>query len=253
MSITIRRTLTAVVAAGAATAVLAAPASAHVTVSSPDAAPGGYGKLVFRVPNESDTAATTKLQVTLPTDAPFASVSTKPHPGWEVRVDEAKLPEPVEVGDVTLTDAVRTVTWTAEGPGIEPGMFDEFELSVGPFSEDVTTLMFPAVQTYSDGEVVRWSQPTPEGGAEPEHPAPMLDLAGQSADSGHSDDAAEETGDATEEADMEVTSAESEASTDGTDDDSDPMARTLGAVGLLVGVAALTSSLLLRRRREGGD
>ena len=33
-------------------------ASAHVTVSSPDAKPGGYAKLVFRVPSESDTAST---------------------------------------------------------------------------------------------------------------------------------------------------------------------------------------------------
>ncbi len=46
------------VLAGAATS-----ASAHVTVSSPDAKPGGYAKLVFRVPTESDTARTTKLVV----------------------------------------------------------------------------------------------------------------------------------------------------------------------------------------------
>src|SRR5215510_2023982 len=105
-------------AAALSFAIGAGPASAHVTVSSTDAAPGGYGKLVFRVPNETDSAATTKVQVTMPIDAPFASVSTKPHPGWKVQVEEAKLPQPVEVGDVTLTDAVRTVTWTAEGPGV---------------------------------------------------------------------------------------------------------------------------------------
>lgn len=230
---------------GAATTVAlaaaAGPATAHVTVSSPDAAPGGYGKLVFRVPNESDSAATTKLQVTMPADAPFASVSTKPHPGWKVQVDEAKLPEPVEVGDVTLTEAVRTVTWTAQGPGIEPGMFDEFELSVGPFSEDVTTLMFPAVQTYADGEVVRWNQPMPEGGGEPEHPAPVLELAADGAASGHDDAAAE---------DVAVTVSDEAADT-AADDDSDTLARTIAIVGFAIGVVALGASLL-RRRREGG-
>ena len=44
----------------------ATPASAHVTVSSPDASAGGFGKLVFRVPTESETAATTKIRITLP-------------------------------------------------------------------------------------------------------------------------------------------------------------------------------------------
>jgi uncharacterized protein YcnI len=250
MSSIIKRTLAVAVPVGVATAVMAAPASAHVTVSSPDAAPGGYGKLVFRVPNESESAATTKLQVTLPADAPFASVSTKPHPGWEVRVQEAKLPEPVEVGDLTLTEAVRTVTWTADGPGIEVGMFDEFELSVGPFGEDVTTLMFPAVQTYSDGEVVRWNQPTPEGGEEPEHPAPTLELTA-SADSGHSD--SEDSDSAAEETDLEVASAESDAaSSDSSDDDSDTAARTLAVLGLVAGLAAL-GGMFLRRRSEGGD
>jgi uncharacterized protein YcnI len=230
-------------AATVALAGAAGPATAHVTVSSTDAAPGGYGKLVFRVPNESDSAATTKLQVTMPADAPFASVSTKPHPGWKVQVDEAKLPQPVEVGDVTLTDAVRTVTWTAQGPGIEPGMFDEFELSVGPFSEDVTTLMFPAVQTYSDGEVVRWNQPTPPDGAEPEHPAPVLELTADGSASGHGDAAAAE--------DVAVTVSDDSADS-AADDDSDTLARTIAFGGFVVGVLALGASIV-RRRRERGD
>ena len=43
--------------ASSAGAVAVPAAAAHVTVSSQDAAPGGYGKLTFRVPNESDTAS----------------------------------------------------------------------------------------------------------------------------------------------------------------------------------------------------
>jgi periplasmic copper chaperone A len=245
---TLRRPLAALGAAAVVAALAATPVAAHVTVSSPDAAPGGYAKLVFRVPNESDAAATTKLQVTLPQDTPFAHVSPKELPGWQVQVQEAKLPEPVEAGDLRLTEAVRTVTWTAQGEGIGVGMFDEFELSVGPIPEDATVLTFPAVQTYSDGEVARWVQPTPESGEEPEHPAPVLDLTAQpeSSEAGHSDEEAD--------ADVTATSAESDdaSNADGEEDASDTTARTLAVVGLALGVVALGSTFL-RRRREGGD
>ena len=154
----------------------ATPASAHVTVSSPDAAAGGFGKVVFRVPTESDTASTTKLRVTLPEDTPFAFVSAQPKPGWKVDVEKAKLDEPITSHGTTLSEAVRTVTWTTSGGGIKPGEFDEFALSLGQFPE-VKTLTFAAEQTYDDGEVVAWDEPAAEGAKEPEHPAPTLELA----------------------------------------------------------------------------
>lgn len=50
----------------AASVVVATVASAHVTVSSADAAPGVCGKLTFRVPNESDTASTVSLRIQIP-------------------------------------------------------------------------------------------------------------------------------------------------------------------------------------------
>ena len=174
------RRLAAGLAAGVALVVLTAvPAAAHVTVSSPDAAPGGFGKLVVRVPNESDTASTTKLQVQLPADTPFAFVSTKPHPGWTVATTERKLAKPITAEGFTLSKVVATVTWTASdaSAGIGPGQFDEFELSLGAFPSDVATLSFPTTQTYSDGTVVVWDQPSVKGQDEPEHPMPTLELA----------------------------------------------------------------------------
>ena len=173
------RRLAAGLAVGVAVVVLAAvPAAAHVTVSSPDAAPGGFGKLVVRVPNESDTASTTKLQVQLPADTPFAFVSTKPHPGWTVATTERKLAKPITAEGFTLSKVVATVTWTASGAsaGIGPGQFDEFELSLGAFPSDVDTLSFPTTQTYSDGTVVTWDQPSVEGQDEPENPVPTLEV-----------------------------------------------------------------------------
>lgn len=153
----------------------AGAASAHVSVSSTDAAQGGFGKAVFRVPTESDTASTTKLVVTLPKDAPFAFVTAQAKPGWKVVLKKEKLAKPTKVGDFELTEAVRTVTWTTTGKGIAPSQFDEFAISGGPFPDD-ESISFTAKQTYSDGEVVNWDQ-VAEGDTEPEHPAPTLKLS----------------------------------------------------------------------------
>lgn len=199
-------------------------AYAHVGVSSPDAAPGAeVGKLVFRVPNESDSANTTAITVTLPSDTPFPFVSVGAMPGWTATTTKATLPEPVEVEGFTVTDAVSTVTWTADGAGIPPDQFAEFQLSVGPFADDVDQYVFTATQTYSDGEVVNWADPTVEGQDEPDHPAPVLQLA----------DTGEVTGDSS-------------------DSGSDSVARALAIAGVALGAAGLALGLSARqsRRRE---
>jgi hypothetical protein len=55
----------------------------------------------------------------------------------------------------------------------------------GPLPKNVNQLEFKASQTYSDGEVVQWIEPTVKGGAEPEHPAPVLKLGKASGGSSH--------------------------------------------------------------------
>ena len=175
-----RRHPRAVLAAalGSGLAMLGAlPAAAHVRVTADSTEPGSYSALTFRVPNEDDRASTTKLSVELPQDTPFASVRTRTVPGWRAELVTAPLPSPVEVNGTTVTKAVRTVTWTAErGAAIAPGQYQEFALSVGPMPTG-GELLLPATQTYSDGEVVRWDEPTPASGEEPEHPAPALQVA----------------------------------------------------------------------------
>lgn len=172
------RRLAAGVALGAGLALLnTVPAAAHVRVTADSTQPGSYSALTFRVPNEDDRASTTTLSVELPQDAPFASVRTRAVPGWRAQLVTAPLPTPVEVNGTTLTKAVRTVTWTAErGAAIAPGQYQEFALSVGPMPAG-GELLLPATQTYSDGQVVRWDEPTPASGVEPEHPAPTLAVA----------------------------------------------------------------------------
>ncbi len=152
----------------------ASSASAHVTVSSPDAEAGGFGKVIFRVPTESDTASTTSVSVKLPEKTPFAFISSQAKPGWTVKLTEVAHTKPVKVGEFNLTKTVSAVTWTAKGAGIKPGEFDEFALSVGPIPQ-VKSLPFTATQDYSDGTVVSWDE-IPTGSKEPDHPAPTLSL-----------------------------------------------------------------------------
>jgi uncharacterized protein YcnI len=166
----------AVIGAAAALALLAValPASAHVTANPDTAEQGSYTKVSFRVPNEEDKADTTAVEVDLPLDHPIASVSVRPVPGWTVKVEESKLPKPITSDDGEVTKAVSKITWTKGA--IAPGEFQEFDVSMGPLPTDTDALAFKAVQTYSDGQVVRWDQPTPASGEEPEHPAPTLHL-----------------------------------------------------------------------------
>jgi uncharacterized protein YcnI len=172
-----RRLIVAGALALTLTGLTALPASAHVRVRPDSTASGGYAGLTFRVPNESDTASTTKLVLTLPQDKPFSHVSVKPVPGWTATVAEAALPSPVIVKGATMTKAVHTITWAADkGAAIAPGQYQEFSISAGPLPAP-GALALPVAQIYSDGEVVRWDEPTTEGGEEPAHPAPQFEVA----------------------------------------------------------------------------
>ncbi|MEU8075398.1 YcnI family protein [Catellatospora citrea] len=161
------------VAAAAMVGLSAVPAAAHVTVNPKEATVGGYARLTFRVPNEKDNASTVKVEVALPEDAPFASVSIKPTPGWTVVVEKRKLATPIKNHDTEITEAASKITWTADAASaVKPGQFQEFDVSAGPVPE-VSQVVFKALQTYSDGDVVRWID-EPKPGEEAEHPAPVL-------------------------------------------------------------------------------
>jgi uncharacterized protein YcnI len=169
---------------------LAGAAAAHVGVSSTDAAPGGFGKITFRVPNESDTASTVAVRIQIPEESALASLRAQPVPGWTVELTESELAEPIESHGQQISSYVSVVEFrAAEGGGIGPGQFQEFALSGGPFP-DAEQLTFPTVQRYSDGSEAAWIEPAVDG-AEPEHPAPVLTLAAGDPDSAtHEEEAA---------------------------------------------------------------
>lgn len=177
--LTRRGTALALVIAVAAL-VTATAASAHVTVSGPGATSGGSDQVItFRVPTESATASTVGLQVKLPTDTPIASVLVQPIAGWTDDVTTAKLAKPIVTDDGDITEAVSTITWRAESAanGIKPGQFQGFVIIAG-LLPTASSLTFPAIQTYSDGSTVAWTQVAAPGStAAPDHPAPVLSLA----------------------------------------------------------------------------
>jgi uncharacterized protein YcnI len=229
--------------AASAVVVLSTPCFAHVSVQPEGtAAKGGYATVNFKVPNERDDASTNKLEVTFPTDHPLASVMAQPLDGWSVKVTKSKLDKPLTLHGEKIDEAVTKVTWTSTGKGIEPGFFQKFPLSVGALPEDTDELVFKALQTYDNKEVVRWIEPQKEGEEEPENPAPVLALSAASEDGHHGSSTAEDASDKS--AGTEAAAASTEST-----DSSDTTARVLAVVGIVVGAAGVAYGVLAGRRR----
>ena len=210
----------------AALLVLAPVAGAHVTVQPEETVAGDFTRLDVRVPTERDNASTTKVDVQFPPG--FLSVSSEPVPGWQSKITMRKLDKPVEQFGEQVTEEVAQISFT--GGEIGPGQFQDFGLSVGVPDEPGSTLSFKAVQTYSNGEVVRWIGPP-----DSDEPAPQVKLTAAPAEEGGAAPAAQqETPPPAEEAD---------------DDSSD----TLAIIALVVGIAALAVGLfaIFGRGRSG--
>jgi periplasmic copper chaperone A len=144
------------------------------------------------------------------------TLSVQPVPGWDVTTTARTLDQPREGEGSSISEVVDTITWTATGDTqIAPGQFQLFWISAGQMPSDADELSFPAIQTYSSGEEVAWIE-TAGGGAEPEHPAPTVDL---------------------------VAATPAAATTSGDDADSSDtlaiVALVVGGVGLLAAIAAL--------------
>jgi uncharacterized protein YcnI len=205
-------------AAVVAVIALAAPAAAqaHVTLQPNEAPAGGFARLNVRVPNEQDSANTTKVQLQLPDG--FAEASYEPVPGWKVSVKKAKLATPIKTDDGTVTEGVKEITWSGK-PGLPPGSFQDFGLSVQVPGKPGDKLTFKAVQTYSNGDVVRWIGP-----AGSDAPAPVVNV----------------TAAATPAATPAASKPASSSSDDNTSDTLAIVALIVGALGLIAGLVALT-------------
>ena len=206
---------------------LAAPASAsaHVTLQPEEAAAGDFTVLAVRVPNERDDSATTKVAVQFPPGFVFASY--QPVAGWSVDVSMEKLAKPIESHGEEIAEQVSQMTWTADSAaaGIQPGQFVDFPISVQIPGAAGDSLTFKALQTYDDGEVVRWI-----GAPDSEEPAPQVAVT--KGGEGHG-------------------AAASPAHSEGSDDDSEGASKGLGIAALIVGALGLLAggAALVRSRR----
>jgi uncharacterized protein YcnI len=197
-------------------------AQAHVTVQPDEAAAGSFTVLDVRVPNETEDANTTKVDVRFPPG--FAAASYQPVPGWSVRVIKHKLAQPVQTDDGPITEGVHEIVWTGNGKQgkIAPGEFQDFPLSVQVPGKEGDILTFKALQTYGNGKVVRWI-----GGPGAEEPAPQVLVTAAEAKGSHP---------ATE------TDVAGDSDGDGDGKGLGIAALLVGALGLLAGGAALIRS-----------
>lgn len=233
--------LLAFAAAGAQSAT-AGVASAHVTASAVDAAPGENAVVTLRVPTESETASTVALEVVLPEQYPLATVRHETTPGWDVTVRRTALSAAIVNGHGgTVTEVVSSVTFRARdgAAAIRPGEFAEFRLQLGPLPA-VSALALPAIQTYSDGTVVSWVEQSVDG-TEPEKPAPILRIS--DTDSGHSHGAE----------DAPAKERESTAVAKPGHDDPDTLGIPLGGAALVVALVALALAGLPLVRRKSAE
>jgi len=201
---------------------VAGPASAHVTVQPATAPAKGFVVEEVRVPNEEQSANTTKVSVQFPPG--FAEVSYQAVPGWKTTVKKTKLATPIKTdeGD-TLTEQVSEMTWS--GGKLPPGQFIDFPVSVAMPDKAGSTLTFKAIQTYDNGKVVRWIGPPSA-----QEPAPQVKLTA---------------------AESETASTTPTASTSSSNDSSDDDSKTLSIIALIVGGLGLVAGAvaLLSRRR----
>ena len=224
---TARRTVVAGLVTGAVLA-LAVPAmaSAHVTVSPDELEAGDHGTLTFAFSHGCEDSPTTALRIMMPEG--LASVAPTIDPNWTIDVER---------GDDGLVSAV---TYTAVAP-VANGLRGAVTLGVGLDDSTPDTLVFPVVQSCVVGST-EWTQ-VAEDGEDPhslDAPAPVVTVG--EATGGHGEhDEQDAAG-----SDESTTAPED---TDAGSNGQGALGVTLGAGGLVAGVAALVVSILAFRRR----
>jgi uncharacterized protein YcnI len=158
---------------GAGALIAPATAQAHISLHPNTIPAGAFATVDVRVPGEVENAYATKVDMQLP--AGFTGVDTSNVPGWNVKVVETKLATPIKEGGETINTEVSQITWTWTGPlgTVNNGQFINFPLSIAmPEHVAGQALLFPTVETYSNGQAVHWIEP----GLTSEHPAPRVNM-----------------------------------------------------------------------------
>jgi uncharacterized protein len=163
-------------------------------------------------------------------------------PGWKVKLTRSKAEEPIDTGEGPKSDTqVSRITWTGDGEQgiVEPGEFQDFGLSLKmPEGEAGEKLTFKALQTYDDGQVVRWIGPE-----DADEPAPIVTLEAGPAGGGHGAPAAG----AASGSDQQAAPASPPAASSDDDGGTDTLALVAVVLGALALIAALGALAAARR------
>lgn len=141
--------------AAAFATLLSVPAAAHIVADPAEAKPGSYFRTALRVGHGCGAGKpTTSVRVTIPEG--IANASAQPKPGWEIKVETAKLAQPIDAGHGHKTDTVvSAITWS--GGSLPNEQFDEFGLVLKLPDAPGKQFWLPVVQTCAGGES-RWDQ-----------------------------------------------------------------------------------------------
>ncbi len=237
-------------AAALAVASLAAPAAAQAHISlHPNTIPAGaFATLDVRVPGEQEGAYVKKVDVLFPQG--FTGVDYENVSGWSTKVIESKLATPIKEDGETIDTEVSQIVWTWTGPlgKVENGQFIQFPLSLA-IPDDATgnALEFRTVQTYSNGQVVHWIEPSLTA----EHPSPRINVTAKGGviEDVAGDEAGPEAGQtaASSSPSAPAPAAVKSSGGGGASKGLGVTALILGALGVIVGIGALAAS----RRRAG--
>jgi uncharacterized protein YcnI len=222
---------------------LLAPAGAQAHISlHPNTIPAGaFATLDVRVPGEQEGAYVTKVDVLFPQG--FTGVDYENVPGWSTKVIESKLAKPIQSDDGPIDTQVAQIAWTWTGPlgKVNNGQFINFPLSVA-IPEDAAgkALEFRTVQTYSNGEVVHWIEPSLDG----DHPSPRINVTAKGGviEDIAGDEAGPEAGQTAAGPSASTPAPASAKSSSGASKGLGITALILGALGLIVGLGALAAS-----------
>jgi uncharacterized protein len=150
-----------------------AVAGAHISLHPNTTPAGAFATLDVRVPGEQEGAHVTKVDMLLPPG--FTSVAYANVPGWSVSVLHQKVTPPIQTAEGPVSEQVSQVIWSWSGPlgVVENNQFIEFPLSVAiPAGLAGQALQFKTLQSYSNGQIVRWIEPSLSA----EHPAPRINV-----------------------------------------------------------------------------
>jgi uncharacterized protein YcnI len=234
------RTTLALLAIGGALLAVPAAVQAHISLHPNTIPAGAFATLDVRVPGEQEGAYVKKVDTLFPSG--FTGVDYENVAGWTAKVIETKLATPIKEDGETIDTEVSQIVWTWTGPlgKVNNGQFINFPLSVSiPGNAAGKALEFRTVQTYSNGQVVHWIDPSLTA----EHPAPRINVT---AKGGVIEDiAGDEAGPvAGQTAGSQSTPAQAPAvvkSSSGASKGLGIAALILGALGLLVGLGVLAA------------